>query len=540
MSLQVFDYLIAGAGTAGCALAARLAEDPRVSVGLVEEGEAPSGLLGRLPLSGRALFADPLFARSHGDDGSTNSPLHSGRGLGGSAALGDGLWHLAQSEDLETWQAISDHWSPRAMLAAYQRAERAPHQSVPRGQAGPMVLERAGRFDDLTQNFIRAAHRGGLPIVGDLSLRAGTGVGRPDVAQSHGSKRSTAAAYLTPMPPNVTLLAGCKVQRVQFLGRRAMGLEVLRGGGWQTSFQARREVILSLGALTTPQILMLSGMGPGLILQRFDIPVIAALEGVGQGLFDQPQVTLAFGLNDPSLSTAGSLRLDRALWQAMLYATRKQGLAAASLWSATAAQALPTGAPLAIDFAPMALIPADQAASRSRLGQAARWLRPARWLFGHDRWAVPGFSLRVSLGQPKARGRVGLRSPDAAEPTHVDLGLLGDARDQEALQTAVAMARALTDQSPLARLTSGPLDPQLENASLREIVEPSHYYAATCRMGHEEDQHAVLDPDLRLRGVDGLRVVDASAFPDGISVPPLASVVMLAERAATLIRQDWR
>lgn len=542
MTLQVFDYLIAGAGAAGCALAARLAEDPRVSVGLVEEGAARAHPLSRVPLASEALAFDPRYASRYDGLAQPGANLLVGRGLGGGSSLGDGLWQLAQAPDLEVWAALSDHWNPRSLLAAYQRAESARHQEAPRGRNGAVKLARSGQFDELTQAFVRSAHRSGLPIVSDLSLAAGAGVGRADVALAQGRKQTSASAYLSPLPPNVTLLTNSQVQRVQFLGRRAVGLEVAREGGWQTSFQARREVILSLGALQSPKVLMLSGIGPGLTLRRFDIPVLEALTGVGQGLFDQPQITLAFELKDPLLGLGSGLRPDRAWWQALLYATRHQGLAAGSLWSAAMQQALPGGGWVQVDFAPLALRKAGRSASP--LDRYTKILQPGRLLFGPERHARPGMSFRVRLGEPQARGQVGLSDADPNAPPSIELAMLQEAGDVEAMSQALSAVAAIMEQAPLAGLYSAQLEgPSLTNltaSELQEAVRASHYYAATCRMGQDDDQLAVLDAELRVRGVEALRVVDASAFPDGLSVPPLATVTMLAERAAVLMRQAWR
>ncbi len=542
MSLQVFDYLIAGAGAAGCALAARLAEDPRVSVGLVEQGSARGQPLGRVPLASGTLAHDPRYAKRFVSDRQPETQLLAAQGLGGGSLLGEGLWHLAQAPDLERWAKLSDHWNPRALLAAYQRAESARHQEEPRGRNGAVKLARAGQFDDLTQAFVRAAHRSGLPIVSDLSLTAGAGVGRADVMVAKGRKQTSASAYLSPMPPNVTLLTNSKVQRVQFLGRRAVGLEVTREGGWQTSFQARREVILSAGALITPQILLLSGIGPGLTLRRFDIPVMESLAGVGQGLFDQPQISLSFAVTDQGLGLGAGLRPDRAWWQSLLYATRREGLAAGTLWSATATQALPDGGSARVDFAPFAL--REASAESSLLGRISTALRPGRWLFGPDQRAEPGFSLRVTLGEPSGRGQVSLSAPNPDVVPAVSLEMLREEADLEAMSQALAAVRGFVEHEPLSGLTAGqvagPMRDTAAASDLRQAVEPAHHYAATCRMGHGDDELSVLDPELRVRGVEGLRVVDASAFPDGLSVPPLATVIMLAERAAALIRHAWR
>ncbi len=541
MELQVFDYLIAGGGTAGCVLAARLAEDPKVSIGLIEAGPAQPSAWSQVPIACSA--DDSKTTTSTGQSGLAGRELalRWGQGLGGSSNLGEGLWEVPEANDFATWldAGLAD-WDQRNLWAAAQRAEAAPHHdSIMRGAEGRVAITRAGHFDVLSQAFVRAAHRSGLPISDDLSLAQGPAVGRADSPVSSGRRQTARSAYLQPLPPNVTVIDRARVRRLQFIERRAVGLEVVRGQGWLTSFQARREVIVALGALATPSLLMASGLGPAAVLRRYDLPVLQNLAGVGQGLTDSPSLTLALELKDPTLSTGADLRWDRAAWQALLYAARGQGLAAASLWGASARLLPGSQAGLRLDFAPLALSArepqqANGWASRARLG---------RWIFGADQRGAPGLSLRLTVSQPQSRGSLAIASPDPEVAARIDPGYLSDGQDMAALETGLRAMGQICQQSPLEPLLVEPqagVEALTSFSAIQEALKPSHAYRGTCRMGVEDDPLAVLDAGLHPFGTQNLRVVDASVLPPELSAAPLASVIMLAERAAALIRRDWR
>ena len=543
MELQVFDYLIAGAGAAGCVLAARLAEDPKVSVGLIEAGPALPSAWSLVPALRSASDTASLRSQPQSGLGGRTVDLRWGQGLGGSSNIGDGLWQPAPWQDFASWQAADPQlWSPRSLWAGRQRAEAAPGEageiSELRGTKGRFALSRAGQFDPLTQSVFRAGHRAGLAVTEDLSQVSGPAMGRSDSPVAAGRRVTARSAYLQPLPPNVTLIDQARVRRLQFLDRRAVGLEVERGQGWLTSFQARREVILALGALATPQVLMASGLGPGALLRRYDLPVFADLPGLGQGLTDAPSLTLTFGLKDPSLSLGADLRWDRAAWQALLYLSRRQGAAAASLWSASAQLSSSADPGLRLDFAPLALEPSDEAtprwSDRARLG---------RWLAGAGLRASPGLSLRLTLTQPQSRGSITPAVDDPSAAARLDPGYLRDPRDVEALAAGLQSARSILDQAPLEGLLVEPeaaFDAAASLTWMQETLQPGQAYRGTCRMGQEGENGAVLDGSLRPFGTQNLRVVDASVLPAEVSAPPLASVVMLAERAAALVRQEWR
>ncbi|MCZ4352754.1 GMC family oxidoreductase N-terminal domain-containing protein [Roseovarius aestuarii] len=528
-----FDYIIAGGGSAGCVLAARLCENPDLRVLLVEAGGKGGGLRSRMPaaigmLPGTKRYDWQYLSQPQPGLNGRQIKYPRGKGLGGSSLINGMIYMRGSPRDFDRWAENGLHgWSYDDVLPYFRRAAAAPHRSNQKyhSDLGAIRLSPAQSPDPLSRLFVDACRASSVGHAVDFNGARPAGGGFMDFTISNGTRQDAYASYLPKRPAGLTILTGTRVLKVLLEKRRATGLLTTRG-----AFHARREVILSLGAFETPKMLMLSGIGPATHLNAQGIEVVRNLPGVGQSLLDHPNVPMQFSLLDPNLSTARYQRLDRAMWAGLRWLLTRQGPGASAPWSAVMfhAQADRDLPELEVFFSAAAYAPATGAGSSIITN-------------GHS--VTPGFQFDINLMRPRSHGSVSLQSNDPFAPPVIDPAYFSNVDDCDALISGIRFLRGFVaeqtmrtvagpEQFPGAHITS--------NSDLREAIRTrattGHHPACTARMGAPEDPMAVLDGQFRVRGIDALRVVDASAMPDMITGNIHATVTMMAERAADALR----
>ncbi|MGH3292403.1 MAG: GMC family oxidoreductase [Trebonia sp.] len=501
--MTAYDYIVAGGGTAGCVLAARLSEDPEAMVLLLEAGGAELVPAMMVP------DAWPDLVGSAADWGGTTTPQADagplpyprGRGLGGSGAINAMAHVRGHASVYDAWAAGGAPGVGYADLLPYfKRSEHAEGRDpVLRGAGGPV---RVGPVPETSRHpaavaLAEALCALGCPVTGDLSGRRQEGVAWPDLAIAGGRRVSPADAYLLPAMsrPNLTVLGGCLVTRLLIRDGRCTGAEYLRDGVQQQA-RASAEVIVCAGVVGSPQLLMLSGIGPADHLRGTGIDPVADLPGTGANLQDHP-VAMA--------SYASAVALPRSRYNhGETYSALSSPLAGA--WPDLHVF------PILLPVAPPGL-------------QA-----PAG-----------GFALVASAVAPDSRGSVRLASASPLDAPLIDPGLLREPGDLERLETGLAMIRRAAAGAAFSRLGVSEAHPGPGTRSgelrawIRRTVSSYYHPAGTCRIGPGTDPGAVVDPELRVHGITGLRVADASVTPVIPNAHPNATVLAIAERAAGLI-----
>lgn len=530
--VQEYDYIIVGAGSAGCVLAYRLGEDRDVSILIVEAGGNDRDPLIHIPL-GMGRMHD---RRSHDwgydfepEATTENRQIEAMRGkvIGGSTAINHMSHVRGNPGDYDRW-AVSglEGWSYAATLPYFRRSESwARGGDIYRGGDGPLSVVPASANDPLLEAFVEAGGDCGLPYNEDYNAARQDGMGRGQFTIRRGRRHTAADAYLRPALArgNVKLLMRSHATRVLIDGMRASGIEFLRRGKTTTA-RARREVILAGGSFNTPQLLMVSGIGPADHLREHGIAPILDLAGVGGNLQDHLSVPVAGTRPEPGLFLK-ELRLDRMTIS----------MARAHLFGTGPATMLPGGLHGYVRVNPSTGVPDIQLMFRAVAS------RPRLWFPGLRAPVPDSCGVRVNLLHPKSRGRIRLRSANPLDRVRLTGGFLTEEDDIRTLRHGVRFARDLLARKTLDRYRGietvpGPKitsDAETEKW-IRKSVVTVHHPAGTCAMG--TGAGAVVDGDLRLRGMEALRVVDASVMPDLVSGNINACVVMIAEKASDAIR----
>ncbi len=527
-----FDYVIIGGGSAGAVLAARLAEDARARVCLIEAGGAGRNLLIRVPLGivalvpGRPPIANwALWTEPQPGLGGRRGFQPRGRALGGSSAINAMLYLRGHRDDYDGWEAMGARgWGWQDVLPWFIRAEgNARGADDFHGADGPLQVTDQQAPRAISRDFVAAAREWGLPERDDFNRGETEGAGLYQVTQFHDDRRrgercSAAAAWLRPRD-NLHIMTRTRAQRIVFEGKRAVGVELRSTRGRQV-VRARREVIVSAGAFHSPQLLQLSGVGPAGDLRRLGIAVVQDLPGVGANLHDHIDFTLSWRSRVPDMFGVGlgpGLKLARAArrW-------RRDGR---SMLASPVAEA---GAFLRLD--PGLARPDLQL--HFVIGIVDRHGR--RLHRGY------GFGCHVCVLYPKSRGRVFLRDANPASAPAIDPAFLSDPQDLQVLIRGAKITRRIMLSAPLARYRHRELfglhDAMSDDDWARHIrarADTIYHPVGTCRMG--EDPGAVVDSRLRVHGVEGLRVVDASVMPRITGGNTNAPTIMIAERAAAMI-----
>jgi choline dehydrogenase len=512
----VHDVVIVGAGAAGCVLASRLTEDPGVSVLLLEAGPRPRKLESRIPAAFSKLY------RTHLDWGDSTVPQREldgrqivfprGRMVGGSTAMNAMMVLRGHPADYDAWASAGcPGWSWADVEPAFARSADGPF---------PLAEQRDRHV--LTEAFVHAAQGVGIPFSDDLNGDDNAGVGYVRVSQRRGRRFGVADGYLRPAlrRPNFTLATGALATSVLVERGRATGVAYRLDGGSEAGEEtasAGREVVLACGAIGSPHLLQLSGIGPRGVLERAGVQVVHELAGVGENLVDHLANGLLVRTRDAqTLASAESLRNVADWW------LRGRGPLTSNVAEAAAFVRSRAGLPspdLELIFLPV--------------------------LFEEEGLKQPtedGLSLGVVLLQPRSSGTVTLRTADPLDPPDIDPRYLSDPEgdDVRTLLHGLRLARRVLAQAPLSRFVVHEIEPGAEAQSdealvahIRALSQTLYHPAGTCRMG--SDPRAVVDPRLRVRGLDGLRVVDASVIPRLPSGHTNWPTVMIAERAAELI-----
>jgi choline dehydrogenase-like flavoprotein len=531
MAGTTYDYIIVGAGSAGCVLARRLSDDPGVRVLLLEAGGDDTHPYVQIPLGVGKLHQHRMFDWQYNtvpEPGMADRELMALRGkvLGGSSTINMTAFTRGTPGDFDRWARNgATGWSWNDVLPYFKRVESwQGGETLLRGGSGPIAVEYARTDDPLERAVAAAVTACGYPLTDDYNAQS-VGFGRTQFNLRRGKRDSAWRAYVRPVRNrrNLTVLTNALARRVLLAGTRACGIEYVRDGV-TVAAEATREVLLSGGSFNSPQLLMLSGIGPADHLRAMGIAPLVALP-VGDNLQDHLKGVLLWKRREPRGPFHKLMRYDRI------------GLAMvrAHFFGTGPATVMPLGMQGYIKSSPELDVPDLEFMLRAAPISAAPYFP----LFGKayaDAWGIDPVILH-----PESRGTVRLQSADPAVPVRIQYNYLSAPADIAKLRRGFHMAREIGNQPALDAFRGEELAPGAQatsdadiDAHLRRTTTTVSHPVSTCRMG--SDDACVLDPELRVRGIEGLRVVDASAFPDLVSAHTNAAVYMLAERAADLIR----
>ncbi len=532
---EVFDYVIVGAGAAGCVLASRLSEDPSISVCLIEEGGRDTSALIRAPL-GFAANAN-LGLNSHQYESVPQPGLNGrrsyqprGKVLGGSTSINAMMYVRGHPQDYDDWAALGNAgWDHASVLPFFKRAENNEvfGGTEQHGRGGPLNVKHLSDPSPINEAFLKACEAGGVPRRPDYNAGQPEGCWPTQVMQAAGERCSAARAYLRQAEsrPNLRVLTGATVQRLAISSeRRATGV-YLQQGGQVRVVQARREVLLAAGAFGSPKLLLLSGIGRGADLQAHGIPLTHELPGVGQNLQDHITCNLTWrspsGPDTFGLSLGGGAQMLRGIFQ---WRRERRGPVTSNVAESGAFICSQPGLSRPDIELEMLRGIVDDHARKQHLGH--------------------GYTVHVSLLRPRSRGQVSLASADPAAPPRIDPRYFAEPEDMAVLVRGVQRSLEICEGAALAPYRGAMLypmdrhDPASIEREIRRSGDTEYHPVGSCRMGPVSEPQAVVDAELRVHGLQGLRVIDASIMPNLISGNTTAPTVMIGEKGADLIRSS--
>ena len=537
--MTTVDYIVVGAGSAGCVLAGRLSEDPSTQVLLLEAGPSDRSLWIHLPIGyGKTMWSKKVNWRFYTDAEPNMNGRRiywpRGKTLGGSSSINGLIYIRGQRQDYDHWAALGNPgWSYDEVLPYFVRSENNQRgASAFHGASGPLRVSDIADRNPLIDAFIAGAQEVGVPRNDDFNGPQQEGAGYYQLNTHRGWRWSAAKAYLAPARKrgNLQVQTHAQATAVVMEGGRAVGVRY-RHNGVDKTVRCRAEVLLAAGALQSPQLLQLSGIGPQGLLRDQGIPVLHHLGGVGENLQDHLQFRLTFEstrptTNDALQSWAGRVGLG------LQWLLRRAG-------------------PLAVGINQggcfMRALPATSASDAQTPDIQFHVASLSADMAGGNEHPFSGFTLSVCQLRPESRGSVRIRSPDPFEAPAMQPNYLDTDTDRRTAVAAIKAARAIASSSALAPLVKREVTPGIEVADDAALLDFCRNHGATifhpsgtCRMGPDAQAGAVVDARLRVHGLGGLRVVDGSVMPTLVSGNTHAPVVMLAEKAVDMIRQDAR
>jgi choline dehydrogenase len=527
MRRKSFDYVIIGGGSAGCVLANRLSADGQHRVVLLEAGPRDGGLMMRMPAGVYKQYLDPRTNWSYESqpERSMNDrriPVPRGRVLGGSSSINSMVYLRGHPRDFDRWASGGlPTWDYAHCLPYFRRAETSDRGgNYYRGDSGPLSTEQGRLQSPIFDAFLDSAAEAGHVISDDLNGAQPEGFARLDSTKRRGQRCSAAVAYLHPamLRPNLTIETGALVHRVLIENRRAIGVRYEQRGE-EIEVEAAREVILCGGAINSPQLLMLSGIGPAGDLARFDIPLKQDLPGVGSNLQDHMDVGLKFAIKKPVSMEWLDNPFAKAYAGARWFINRS-GPAASNIYEV-----------------------GGFAKSRSDIAHANLQFHLAPVMIdevGAEMKLARGFMLHLSQLRQESRGCIRLASADPRAKAAITFNFLATEPDRQEFRDGLALVRDIVNGQALRNLGSTSVLPGSGtdsdadiDAFIRAHAATEYHPSCTCRMG--VDELAVVDPELRVYGIESLRVVDASVMPSVTSANLNAPTIMIAEKAADMI-----
>ncbi|RWN64512.1 MAG: choline dehydrogenase [Mesorhizobium sp.] len=538
--MQTYDFIVVGSGSAGSVLAERLSASGRFSVLVLEAGGTDRRFYVQMPLGYGKTFFDPAVNwnyKAEPDPGLAGNVDHWPRGrlLGGSSSINAMVWIRGAREDFDAWAAAGNPgWGFDDLLPAFKALEdNQAGANQWRGVGGPLhITDCSKAVHLLTKRYLAAASQAGLPFNPDFNGASQEGVGIYQITTKNGRRMSAARAFLRPAMKrkNVRVEINALVTRILFEGKRAVGIEYLQNGETKTA-RAGREVILSGGSINSPQLLQLSGVGPSSLLGPLGIPVVHANENVGANLQDHVGINYTFKGRLPTLN-----QILRPWWGKLMvgmqYILMRSGPLSLSMNNAGG------------------FFRTDPAAARPNMQlyfQAFSTVIPKsgeRPILTPDPW--PGFSIGLSNCRPSSRGEIMIRSSNPRDYPKIVANAYSTEADVAEMLAAVKFVRKIASMPAMADIIKEEVLPGPSITSDADLIEDFrkrsgtvYHPVSTCRMGPDAAQ-AVVDPRLRVHGLAGLRVVDASIFPDNITGNTNAASIMTGWKGAELVLEDQK
>ncbi|TPM53136.1 choline dehydrogenase [Mesorhizobium sp. B2-2-4] len=536
--MQTYDFIIVGSGSAGSVLADKLSASGRFSVLVLEAGGSDRRFYVQMPLGYGKTFFDPTVNwnyKTEPDPGLGGNVDHWPRGklLGGSSSINAMVWIRGAREDFDDWRdAGNPGWGYDDLLPAFKALEdNEAGADRWRGRGGPLhISDTSDAVHPLTKRYLAAGQQAGLPFNSDFNGAAQEGVGVYQISTRNGRRMSAARAFLRPAMKraNVRVETNALASRILFEGKRAVGIEYLQKGQTKTA-RAGREITLSAGSINSPQLLQLSGIGPAALLNGFGIPVIHANENVGANLQDHVGINYTFKGRLPTLN-----QILRPWWGKLMVGMQ---------------YILTRSGPLSLSMNHGGgFFRTDPAFSRPNMQlyfQAFSTVIPKsgeRPILTPDPW--PGFSIGLSNCRPSSRGEIMIRSSNPLDHPKIVANAYSTNADLEEMLAAVKFVRKIASMPAMAEIIAEEVLPGPSITSDADLITDFrkrsgtvYHPVSTCRMG-PDPARAVVDPRLKVHGLEGLRVIDASIFPDNITGNTNAASILTGWKGAELVLED--